>query len=117
MRTVYKTGDTERSRPHRKVERYLDELNISYESEIPFPPYRVDIYLSEWHIALEIDGPFHSRAKDKIRDKYLEEFYGLRILRLPVGMLAWNIKNKIQNFIEDHADDCDERKLIWLGKS
>lgn len=105
----------ERSKPHRRIETCLDEEGINYKSEEYFSPYTLDVYLPEWHIGIEVDGPFHSATKDKVRDRYLEEMYGLVILR--INMKYWNpknsIKNKIRQFIEEQADSSDERKTVW----
>lgn len=101
-----------RSGPHRRVEQILDKIGISYISEHPFPPYTVDIYLPEWRIACEIDGPLHSKAKDKVRDNYLEAWYLLPVLR--ISAKVWQNSNKIEKqilaFIEQYAESSDDRK-------
>lgn len=104
-----------RSKPHRRVERILDDLMINYDSEIFFSPYTVDIYLSEWHLCVEIDGPDHSKKKDEIRDEWLRKQYGLRILRINVKI--WRskkyIQDKILEFLGKYADSSQERKRTW----
>lgn len=111
---IYVTNrdNRERSGPHRRVEKILDEMNVSYLSEYPFPPYTVDIYLPEWRIGIEVDGPLHSKAKDKVRDNYLDAWYQVPILRIDAK--RWhkskNIEEQILAFIEEHADTAEERK-------
>lgn len=111
---IYVTNrdNSQRSGPHRRVEQILDTMGISYISEHPFPPYTVDIYLPEWRLGIEIDGPLHSKAKDKVRDNYLDAWYQVPILRLDAK--RWhkrtNIQSQIVAFIELHAESTDDRK-------
>jgi very-short-patch-repair endonuclease len=104
-----------RSKPHRRIESILEEININFDTERFFSPYTVDIYLPEWHLAIEVDGPYHSASKDKIRDAWLFERYGLLLLRLDVKI--WRnktyLQDKIIQFLEEHADSLEERKIIW----
>lgn len=108
-----------RSGAARRVESILDKMDISYESEQEFPPYAVDIYLPEWHVAIEVDGPFHTKSKDLVRDKYLEKFYKLPVRRL--NSTRWQQKGKIKQlitqFIELHCEDVATRKEVWLNRS
>lgn len=110
----YKAGDTSRSGPHRRVETILDEMGLSFLSEESFPPYTVDVLLPEFWVALEIDGPFHSRNKDKIRDRFILEYFYLPIMRINANVWLKKdfIKKHITEFIEDWADSSDERKEL-----
>jgi very-short-patch-repair endonuclease len=103
-----------RSKPHRRIESILEEMNINFDSEKPFPPYSVDIYLPEWHLGIEADGPYHSKNKDKGRDTWLNERFGLILLRIDVKI--WHnkryIQDKIIEFIENNSDSLTERKAI-----
>ena len=111
---IYVTNrdNASRSGPHRRVEQILDKMGISYTSEYPLPPYTVDIYLHDWRLGIEIDGPLHSKAKDKVRDNYLDAWYQVPILRLDAK--RWhkskNIEEQILAFIELHAESTDDRK-------
>lgn len=104
-------GEAQRSGPHRRVEGFLETMGLNYTSERYFPPYTVDIYMSEFHIALEIDGPFHSPPKDRARDKYLRETYGLIIMRIDGKKYIKEDKTKqaIIEFLENNTSDVDER--------
>lgn len=104
----------QRSRPHRYMEKVLGEMGISFMSEQPFPPYTVDIYLPEWHLAIEIDGPFHSAAKDKLRDDYLEVTYGLRLMRKDIRWFSKTpkLRQEILKFIEDNEPTYWDRKQV-----
>lgn len=104
-----------RSKPHRQVEKHLQKIGLSYLSEKDFPPYIVDIYLPEWHIGIEIDGPFHSKNKDKVRDKYLMIHYGLPVIRFGLPEITFkNLEPKITAFIEEHEPTAWDRKELWL---
>ncbi len=60
----------------------LDEFGLVVEDEREFPPYTVDCYVESLHLAFEYDGPHHSVARDKKRDKYLFARYGLPVIRV-----------------------------------
>lgn len=66
---------TKLTKPHLKVDTYLDELKISYENEIKRGRYSLDIYLNEFNLAVEIMGtywPCDSRHYAKKGLKYRE---------------------------------------------
>lgn len=108
--------NSERSGPHRRVEKILDEMKIPYLSEEQFSPYKVDIYLPSWHLVIEVDGPYHSKSKDEVRDAWLKARYGLLVLRIDARI--WHSKTEIQKkvleFLEEHADTFEDRKMVWL---
>lgn len=109
--------DSERSRGHKRIERILDDMGVSYLSEEPFKPYKVDILLPEFWAVIEIDGPYHSRRHDIDRDKLLLEEYGLPTLRIKTNR-GWlttpKLKAAILQFIEEVADSAEVRKAKWL---
>ena len=112
MMYVTNRDNQARSGPHRRVEKILDSMGISYLSEQSFPPYTVDIYLPEWRLAIEVDGPLHSKPKDKVRDNYLNAWHQVPVLRLDAK--RWhkskNIEEQIIACIELHAESTDDRK-------
>ncbi len=73
---------TERTNLHRSVEALLDEMGISYQSEVPIDGYCLDIYLPEWHLAIEVDGMGHYPKKDQKRDTYLLLEHNIQTLRI-----------------------------------
>jgi very-short-patch-repair endonuclease len=105
---------TERTKPHRRVEKCLDEMSISYMSEREFPPYTLDVYLPEWHLAIEIDGPYHNQKHDATRDRWLLEWHGIHTLRL--NATKWKstakVKATILAFIEKNCEEVEERKEL-----
>ena len=41
-----------------------------------------DYYIPEIKLAIELDSEYHSEEKDKIRDKFLKEAYGIDTFRI-----------------------------------
>ncbi len=85
-------------------------MNINFNSEEPFHPYRVDLYLPEWHFVIEVDGPQHSPKKDLIRDQTLEIAYGLRVLHIPTGKRKQEVIDLVTQAAENWAEDAENRK-------
>ena len=109
--SIHGQDETTRSQPHRRVEKILDKMSISYESEVEFKPFSVDIYLGEFHAGLEIDGPQHSAAKDATRDARLLEQYFLPIMHIPSeGLSVEDIKKSVITFIELIGPTAETRK-------
>lgn len=108
------SDNASRSKPHRKVERILDSMGLVYESEYEFPPYTIDIYMSEFLLGVEVDGPMHSKQHDEKRDQNLLDRYGLILLRLKVkdGLQQEKVENLILEFIDQHVDTVDTRRLV-----
>jgi len=96
-------------------------MKISYMSEhTEFLPYSLDIYLGEWHLAIEIDGPTHSRARDRKRDVRLFELYGVPVLHVTTEFVEdvqpEEIKHAIMAFVNEYASTAKERKSAWLSR-
>lgn len=109
---VSENDHSSRSRPHKRIEKILDGMDINYSSEERFAPYTLDIYLPEWHLAIEVDGPAHSEKKDQVRDQWFLEFHGIPTLRLDatVWHKTQTIQENITAFIEQHAGTVETRK-------
>ena len=109
--------ETTRSKPHRRVERILDGMKVSYLSEhTEFAPYSLDLYLGEYHAAVEVDGPTHSRAKNAKRDGHLLAEYGVPVLHLGTNETVEVVQDEVRKFIAEHAPTAKERKHAWLDK-
>jgi very-short-patch-repair endonuclease len=115
--SIHSQDETERSKPHRHIEKILDKMRIAYESEVPFGKFAVDIYLNEWHIAIEVDGPAHSPRRDAIRDDNLREKYFLPVLRLKTSNnLSFNsIMTIIEDFIIEWSKTGEQRKSQYMA--
>ena len=110
--------ERERTGPHRRVEKILDEMGVSYISEyMAFAPYKVDIYLPEFHAVIEIDGMGHSRRLDRDRDLYIENVYHAPTLRINAtstklgqeSMRVDTLRPTILDFIEKWATTAPKR--------
>lgn len=107
-----------RSNPHRRVEKALQKMGVSYISENEdFPPYTLDLYLNDFHLCIEVDGPKHSTKKDTVRDQWILERYGIPTLRIKTKG-SWQNQLKLEKeilaFLEEYADSYKERKMIYL---
>lgn len=71
--------------------------------------YEVDVYIEELHCAIEFDGKgYHSfKTRDKKRDEYLLEKYGLKIFR--IGHFSEAVTEAILKFMNECGNDCKER--------
>lgn len=119
MKKYSPSVESARTGIHRRVERLLDSINVSYESEAWFKPRHVDIYITEWHLAIEVDGPFHQATVDQRRDAELLEQYGLPTYRIKLAAESKKNAEILQDivaFIELHADTAKERLAIWQMK-
>ena len=52
--------------------RHLRKLtNPRFREQVPFGPYVLDFYAPRYRLCIEIDGAFHDRDRDSIRDAWL----------------------------------------------
>jgi len=62
-----------------------------------FDGYILDFSIPQYRIAIELDGDYHDKEKDFIRDKYLLENYGWTTLRFP----NYRIDNDLEGVVDD----------------
>lgn len=75
------------TRPHRILIRICESLGLEWEDEAKFGRYSLDVYIPSLKLCLECDGVYwHSldgvAEKDKRRDKYLKDNFGIETLRI-----------------------------------
>ena len=64
--------------------------------------YSADLFIAELGLIIEIDGPWHISPKnDAERDRYLEENYDCKVLRIPLKDLG-NLENILMNWINEN---------------
>ena len=85
-------------------------MNVNFDSEVEFKPFRVDIYFPEWHFALEVDGPIHSRKKDEVRDNTLMIAYQLPVVHVRSGAKKQLTIDIVTHAAEIWADTAEDRK-------
>lgn len=105
---------------HLEVHEIVVYCGFDVDDEVEFPPYTVDIYVPELHVAVEYDGPMHDgygqKKKDRIRDQYLIEEYGLPVLRINHKDLgSVDTVAHIYSWLEENGTEVDRRKQIALG--
>lgn len=101
---------TKLTKPHLKINKLLDEMNIKYINEKAYKYYSVDIYLPDNNLIIEIMGDyFHGNPlkykeedlnkmqlknirKDKSKHTYLKRYYDIEILYLWEEDINNNIK-------------------------
>src|ERR1700675_4510830 len=79
-------NDTELSAPHKHVLKMLREYKVNVVSEYPVTvkgiTYKLDCFLPDYLVAVEIDGPYHRKKRDKVRDSLM---WGLGVVTLRVS--------------------------------
>ena len=92
----------------------LEELGFITELEIEFSPYTLDIFCRNNWIACEFDGPTHWKKKDKKRDDYMLNKYGIPTLRIKSLAPKEKVKQEIIDFMWEWNDSMKERKAkMW----
>lgn len=109
------------SRLHDNLCWLLDEIGVDYEVEVQVGGFRLDCYSHSLHIGFEADGPHHGMRvkKDRERDTWIEQYTGIKILRLTTGQLdslekAKASKAYVIQFVEAHMDTAESRRLCAL---
>lgn len=114
-------GKFTNTKPHLRLAEILASLGFRVLKEVNFGTFFIDCYTSEFHLGFEADGPYHSKGKDKKRDKFLLESFKLPILRLKNDVLMAkgeeeNVKNTIMSFISSFSDK-DEKERLNFAKT
>lgn len=109
--------NSERSGPHRRVEKVLKKMGIGFISENDeFLPYKLDLYLPDYHAAIEVDGPSHSNKKDKARDTWMLERYFVPTMRIRARG-PWQSQDRLEKlileFLTENSEDIEDRKIKW----
>jgi very-short-patch-repair endonuclease len=91
---------TSLTRPHRILIRICESLGLEWQDEVKFGKYSLDVYIPSLKLCIECDGLYwHTLEgvpqKDKRRDKYLLENYGIKTLRITDEELNTNKKEVI----------------------
>tara|TARA_Y100000310_G_scaffold103167_1_gene101396 strand:- start:6833 stop:7147 length:315 start_codon:yes stop_codon:yes gene_type:complete len=69
--------------PHQLlVKSWIENAGIGTILEEDFGKYVVDIYIPDLLLGIEIDGPYHLKKRDRLRDGYLKESFGIDIWRI-----------------------------------
>jgi very-short-patch-repair endonuclease len=84
------------------VEGVLKWLEVRYSFDHRFGRYYVDFYLPNYAIGLECDGAYwhQNQQRDADRDAWLEDRYGLRIIRLPEAQIRAGIEGYLRRLLD-----------------
>lgn len=104
-------NDTSRSKPAIKIARWIREMGYMVEEEYPVGRYSIDIYLPHLHTAVEVDGPYHSKAKDKKRDETLLTRHAMPTVRIPTRTNRETVRRIIEEAHEEYYPTANERLL------
>jgi len=87
------------SEPEAKLWRALRccRLGVRFRRQVVFGSFIVDFFAPSARLVVEVDGAQHvgRRNADKRRDAWLEA-RGLRVLRLPAGLVCRNLEGAIR---------------------
>ena len=84
---------------------WVREAGFGSILEQDFEPYVVDIYIPDLVLALEIDGPYHMKKRDAIRDAYILDNYKIKIWRFPLKEVRQSFKNEFITQLITYAEE------------
>lgn len=108
---------TELSSSHRRLEKLCSAMGLEYRSEYQVGRYRVDVFLPELYAVIEMDGPYHLRSADALRNRYLQWLCGLKVLHLGTRQPMQKWREALERFIEECADTAQERRSQGIIKA
>lgn len=80
------------------LNKIIQKLGFQTIMEYEIGGYVIDIYLPNFNLGVEFDGIFHWRRRDEKRDRYLEEQFGIKTLRV-TDLKNKELEEKIREFI------------------
>ncbi len=73
------------NRYHEQVIGWISAMGLEYMEEYPVGPYSLDVWLPEMQLGVELDGPDHSKQRDRRRDDVLLTSWDIMVVRFKVG--------------------------------
>ena len=110
---IRKRVKTALTRPQRILIRICEGLGLEWKDEVKFGRYSLDVYIPSLKLCIECDGIyFHTLPgvpeKDRKRDKYLKDNFGIETLRITDEELNTNKKQVIAR-ITAKVNECQSR--------
>ncbi|HSQ63869.1 MAG TPA: endonuclease domain-containing protein [Polyangiaceae bacterium] len=72
------------------------QLGVRVRRQHPLHPYIADFYVASHRLVIEVDGAVHAsaeaRACDARRSAELERLHGVRVMRLPAGLVERDVE-------------------------
>lgn len=81
-----------------ELEKIINSLGFEIILEKEFGNYRIDLFLPELNKGIEFDGIGHLKKRDKKRDEFIKDNFGVEILRIK-DLKDSELKNKVLEFI------------------
>ena len=82
-------------------------MGIGVTLEEDFGKYVVDIYIPDLLLGVEIDGPYHLKKKDRLRDEYLKDSFDIDILRIPDKDIKVSYRDEFTKIIMDRVKEME----------
>jgi len=86
-----------------ELQKIITSLGIETILEKQVGNYIIDIYLPEVNRGVEFDGPKHSKKRDKNRDAWIKDNFGIEIFRVK-DIRRLDLKDELVEFI------CEEKR-------
>ena len=90
-----------------RVKSWIEDIGIGVTLEEDFGKYVVDIYIPDLLLGVEIDGPYHLKKKDRLRDEYLKDSFGIDILRIPDKDIKVSYRDEFTKIIMDRVKEME----------
>ena len=89
-----------------KLEKILNKLGYQTMQNIGFYPYVADIFIYDLCLAIEVDGGLHKEgSRDKKRDKYLLEQYGVKTIRIKNELIDNFTDKELKEYVKNCLQD------------
>ena len=89
---------------------WCEEIGLTVLLEYNVPPYYLDIYLPELKLAVELDGPMHSRKRDKKRDGFIKRRHGIDVWRFRNRDITDTFQKQFNSHINKRAKEIFDAK-------
>jgi very-short-patch-repair endonuclease len=82
-----------------QLEKIIKEVGLETILEYERGPYKIDIFCNEVNKGFEYDGIGHHKNRDKKRDQYILDNFGIKIMRV-TDLKDPDLKAKIKEFAD-----------------
>jgi len=85
-----------------KVLKSKELTSFTFLRQKPIGPFIVDFYSAKLGVAIEIDGDLHDfqKSRDKERDNYLTQQFGIKIIRFKNNEVLKNPEKVLKYFLK-----------------
>jgi len=90
-----------------RIKSWIEDIGIGVILEEDFGKYVVDIYIPDLLLGIEIDGPYHLKKRDQVRDEYLKDSFGIDIWRIPDKDIRVSYRDELTGLIMDRVKEME----------